>query len=154
MLGTYALRSGYYDAYYRGAQIRPLISATSTLPFSRSICSHADHADSCVCIRREGEPIDMYLGDVSRCLVTSPGCRGISVPCGLNDRRSPDRRAAAWQAARRGTLLRGAPWIEASVGLGDRRPKRCRGQGGARYENARRDVTLRSPGAPPDLGTG
>ena len=87
MLGTYALSSGYYDAYYGQAQkVRTLIARD----FERGLrpgrrAGLADHADHRVPDRRAGRRPD---GDVPQptCAPsrpTWPASPAISVPCGL-----------------------------------------------------------------------
>jgi aspartyl-tRNA(Asn)/glutamyl-tRNA(Gln) amidotransferase subunit A len=86
MLGTYALSSGYYDAYYLKAQkVRTLVRRdyeqvfndvdvlatpiTPTPPFK--IGEMAD------------DPLTMYLGDVYTIPLNLAGVTGISIPCGF-----------------------------------------------------------------------
>ena len=87
MLGTYALSSGYYDAYYRKAQkVRTVMSAEFDAVFAK--------VDALVCPTsptvaftqgaRE-DPLAMYLCDVLTLPVNLAGLPGISVPCGLSD---------------------------------------------------------------------
>ena len=108
MLGTYALRSGYYDAYYKKAQqVRDAHQARLRRRRSRSVRRdrHADHADAGVPARREASATrsHMYLADIfTRRAATSPGSRRCRVPCGFTEARPADRPAAARPAARRG----------------------------------------------------
>jgi aspartyl-tRNA(Asn)/glutamyl-tRNA(Gln) amidotransferase subunit A len=87
MLGTYALSSGYYDAYYRKAQkVRTVIAEEFEAVFEK--------VDALVCPTsptvaftqgaRE-DPIAMYLCDVLTIPVNLAGLPGISLPCGLSD---------------------------------------------------------------------
>ncbi|HEV7465872.1 MAG TPA: Asp-tRNA(Asn)/Glu-tRNA(Gln) amidotransferase subunit GatA, partial [Candidatus Dormibacteraeota bacterium] len=85
MLGTYALSSGYYDAYYRKAQkVRTLISEEFARVFER--------VDAIVCptspvtafpLGTRSDPLSMYLLDVLTVPVNLAGLPGISVPCGM-----------------------------------------------------------------------
>jgi aspartyl-tRNA(Asn)/glutamyl-tRNA(Gln) amidotransferase subunit A len=87
MLGTYALSSGYYDAYYRRAQkVRTLIA--------REFDSVFDTVDALVCPTSPKvafvtgaiqEPLEMYLNDALTIPVNLAGLPGISVPCGFSD---------------------------------------------------------------------
>jgi aspartyl-tRNA(Asn)/glutamyl-tRNA(Gln) amidotransferase subunit A len=88
ILGTYALSSGYYDAYYGKAQkVRTLI----TRDFDRAF----EHADVLVSPTapttafRLGEKVDdplaMYLNDLATIPANLSGVPGISVPSGLAD---------------------------------------------------------------------
>ncbi len=85
MLGTYALSSGYYDAYYRKAQkVRTLISEEFSRVFER--------VDAIVCptspvtafpLGTHSDPLSMYLLDVLTVPVNLAGLPGVSVPCGM-----------------------------------------------------------------------
>jgi len=87
MLGTYALSSGYYDAYYRQAQkVRTLIAEE----FDRAF----EGADALVCPTSpivafpkgdKSDPLSMYLCDVLTLPVNLAGLPGISIPCGLSE---------------------------------------------------------------------
>ena len=87
MLGTYALSSGYYDAYYRKAQkVRTLIAEEFDRAFER--------VDALVCPTSpivafpkgaRSDPLSMYLCDVLTLPVNLAGLPGISVPCGLSE---------------------------------------------------------------------
>jgi len=101
MLGTYALSSGYYDAYYRQAQkVRTLIAEE----FDRAF----ESVDALVCPTSpivafpkgdKSDPLSMYLCDVLTIPVNLAGLPGISIPCGLSQGcrsgcRSSDRGSA------------------------------------------------------------
>jgi len=87
MLGTYALSSGYYDAYYRKAQkVRTVIAEEFDRVF--------EQVDALVCPTSptvaftqgaRSDPLAMYLCDVLTIPVNLAGLPGISVPCGLAD---------------------------------------------------------------------
>ncbi len=122
MLGTYALSSGYYDAYYRRAQkVRTLIAREFDTVF--------ESVDALVCPTSPKvafttgaiqDPVEMYLNDALTIPVNLAGLPGISVPCGFSDGlpvglqviapRLHDARvfqvAAAYQAATAWHLLR------------------------------------------------
>ncbi|MEK7141087.1 MAG: amidase family protein, partial [Patescibacteria group bacterium] len=86
MIGTYALSSGYYDAYYKtAAKVRTLIKkdfddvfskvdvlvapTSPTLPFNIGEKSH--------------DPVAMYLSDIFLCPVNIAGIPSLNVPCGF-----------------------------------------------------------------------
>lgn len=88
MLGTYALSSGYYDAYYVKAQkVRTLIKQDFDLAF--------EHVDAIVAPTsptvafemgsRTDDPYAMYLADVFTIPANMAGIPGISLPCGFSD---------------------------------------------------------------------
>jgi aspartyl-tRNA(Asn)/glutamyl-tRNA(Gln) amidotransferase subunit A len=87
MLGTYALSSGYYDAYYLQAlKVRRLISNDFAQAFTQVDCIVTP--TSPVVAWNIGEKIDdplsMYLSDICTVSVNVAGLPGISVPCGLS----------------------------------------------------------------------
>ncbi|HEY3356488.1 MAG TPA: Asp-tRNA(Asn)/Glu-tRNA(Gln) amidotransferase subunit GatA [Polyangia bacterium] len=86
MLGTYVLRAGYYDAYYRKAQqVRTLIRDDFTAAFAR--CDVIATPTSPVAAFRLGEriadPLAMYLADVDTISCNLAGLPGLSLPCGF-----------------------------------------------------------------------
>jgi aspartyl-tRNA(Asn)/glutamyl-tRNA(Gln) amidotransferase subunit A len=86
MLGTYALSSGYYDAYYLKAQkIRTLIKLDFDQAFERFDVLAAPTSPS-VAFRlgaRVDDPFAMYLSDVCTLPANLAGLPGLSLPCGL-----------------------------------------------------------------------
>ncbi len=88
ILGTYALSSGYYDAYYGQAQkVRTLISRDFDAAFERADVLVSPTAPTTAF--RIGEKIDdplaMYLNDLATIPANLSGVPGISVPSGLAD---------------------------------------------------------------------
>src|SRR5262249_22196378 len=86
MLGTYALRAGYYDAYYLRAQkVRALIKRDFDRAFER--CDVIATPTSPVVAFRLGEkvadPLAMYLADIYTISCNLAGLPGLSVPCGF-----------------------------------------------------------------------
>jgi aspartyl-tRNA(Asn)/glutamyl-tRNA(Gln) amidotransferase subunit A len=86
MLGTYALSSGYYDAYYGSAQkVRTLI----TRDFERSfgsvdvIISPTTPTTAFPIGERADDPMAMYLADLCTIPANLAGNSAMSVPCGL-----------------------------------------------------------------------
>jgi aspartyl-tRNA(Asn)/glutamyl-tRNA(Gln) amidotransferase subunit A len=87
MLGTYALSSGYYDAYYLKAQkVRTLIKRDFDEAFSK--CDAIVGATSPIVAFPIGskteDPLSMYLCDVLTLGGNLAGLPGISVPCGTS----------------------------------------------------------------------
>ncbi|MGD9818729.1 MAG: Asp-tRNA(Asn)/Glu-tRNA(Gln) amidotransferase subunit GatA [Desulfomonilaceae bacterium] len=87
MLGTYALSSGYYDAYYlKAAKIRTLITNDFKKAFESCDAIFCPTAPSPAF--RLGEKIDdpmqMYLTDVFTIPVNMAGLPGISIPAGFS----------------------------------------------------------------------
>jgi aspartyl-tRNA(Asn)/glutamyl-tRNA(Gln) amidotransferase subunit A len=87
MLGTYALSSGYYDAYYLRAQkVRTLIRRDFDEAF-RSCDVVAGPVAPTVAFRlgeRTDDPLRMYLADVFTITCNLAALPGLSVPCGLD----------------------------------------------------------------------
>jgi len=87
MLGTYALSSGYYDAYYlRGQKVRTLIKNDLDEVFKD--CDVIMTPTSPTVAFKVGEkisdPLSMYLSDIYTIPANLAGIPAISVPCGLS----------------------------------------------------------------------
>jgi len=92
MLGTYALSSGYYDAYYKKAQqVRTLIKNDFEAAFS-SVDLIATPTTPTAAFKRgekTGDPLQMYLADIFTISVNLAGVPGISIPCGFTSGNLP-----------------------------------------------------------------
>ena len=88
MLGTYALSSGYYDAYYLKAQkVRTLIKQDFDHAFAScdAIVSATSPTVAFPIGSRTQDPLSMYLCDVLTLGGNLAGLPGISVPCGMSE---------------------------------------------------------------------
>ncbi|WP_405094721.1 Asp-tRNA(Asn)/Glu-tRNA(Gln) amidotransferase subunit GatA [Micromonospora sp. NBC_01412] len=88
MLGTYALSSGYYDAYYGQAQkVRTLITRDFTAAFEQvdALISPTTPFVAFPIGARTADPYQMYLADLYTIPTNLYGGPGISVPCGLSE---------------------------------------------------------------------
>jgi aspartyl-tRNA(Asn)/glutamyl-tRNA(Gln) amidotransferase subunit A len=88
MLGTYALSTGYYDAYYVKAQkVRTLIKRDFDQAFERcdAIVSATSPTVAFPIGAKTQDPLSMYLCDVFTYGGNLAGLPGISVPCGMSD---------------------------------------------------------------------
>ncbi len=88
MLGTYALSSGYYDAYYGQAQkVRTLITRDFTAAFEQVdvLISPTTPFVAFPFGSRTSDPYQMYLADLFTIPTNLYGGPGISVPCGLSE---------------------------------------------------------------------
>jgi aspartyl-tRNA(Asn)/glutamyl-tRNA(Gln) amidotransferase subunit A len=88
MLGTYALSSGYYDAYYLKAQkVRTLIKRDFDSAFEKcdAIVSATSPTVAFPIGSKTKDPLAMYLCDVLTLGGNLAGLPGISVPCGLSE---------------------------------------------------------------------
>ncbi len=87
MLGTYALSSGYYDAYYLRAQkVRTLIRMDFQKAFSEYDVLLGPTAPT-VAFRageRTSDPLSMYLSDVCTIPINLAGIPAVSIPCGFS----------------------------------------------------------------------
>ncbi len=91
ILGTYALSSGYYDAYYGSAQkIRTLIIQDYAKAFAQAdvLVSPTAPTTAFKIGEKSDDPIAMYLGDVATIPVNLAGICGMSLPAGLADEDS------------------------------------------------------------------
>lgn len=89
ILGTYALSSGYYDAYYGSAQkVRTLIKRDFDAAFATAdvLVSPSTPTTAFRIGERTADPLAMYKADLCTIPSNLAGNCGISVPCGL----SPD----------------------------------------------------------------
>jgi len=86
MLGTYALSSGYYDAYYgKAQQVRTLIGRDFDAAFDQVdvLVSPTTPTTAFLIGERVDDPIAMYLADLCTIPSDLAGNAAISVPCGL-----------------------------------------------------------------------
>ena len=88
MLGTYALSSGYYDAYYLKAQrARTLIRQDFDRVFQDvdALVTPTSPVTAFKIGEKTGDPVQMYLIDVCTLPVNIAGLPGLSVPCGFSN---------------------------------------------------------------------
>ncbi len=92
MLGTYALSSGYYDAYYlKALKVRNLIRGDFTAAFEKCDCVMMPVAPTTAFKIGEkvNDPLQMYLSDIYTISANLAGIPGISIPCGMDDQNLP-----------------------------------------------------------------
>jgi aspartyl-tRNA(Asn)/glutamyl-tRNA(Gln) amidotransferase subunit A len=88
ILGTYALSSGYYDAYYGSAQkVRTLITQDFTQAFTKAdvLVSPTCPTTAFKIGEKANDPLAMYLNDIATIPVNMAGIGGMSLPAGLAD---------------------------------------------------------------------
>ena len=88
MLGTYALSSGYYDAYYVKAQkVRTLIKQDFDRAWEQvdAIVAPTSPTVAFPLGARTDDPYQMYLADVFTIPANMAGIPGVAVPCGFSD---------------------------------------------------------------------
>ena len=88
MIGTYALSTGYYDAYYRKAQqIRRLISEDFNKAFHDVdyILGPTTPEPAFRIGEKMDDPVTMYLSDIYTISVNLAGIPAVSIPCGIHN---------------------------------------------------------------------
>jgi aspartyl-tRNA(Asn)/glutamyl-tRNA(Gln) amidotransferase subunit A len=126
MIGTYALSSGYYDAYFlKASKVRTLIKedylkafekvdllagpTTPTLPFRLG--------------EKTADPLEMYLSDVYTVTANLAGIPGLSMPCGFSDEGLPIGLQLLGPHFQEGRLLRAAHALEVELDLHPHAPE-------------------------------
>jgi aspartyl-tRNA(Asn)/glutamyl-tRNA(Gln) amidotransferase subunit A len=119
MLGTYALSSGYYDAYYGRAQkVRTKIAQDFREAFERCDLIVTPTAPT-VAFRlgeKTADPLEMYLQDVCTVPMSLAGIPAISIPNGLSD-GLPTGFQLAGPAFSENRLLDAAHVLEQAIGF-------------------------------------
>jgi aspartyl-tRNA(Asn)/glutamyl-tRNA(Gln) amidotransferase subunit A len=128
MIGTYALSSGYYDAYYvRALQTRKLIRRDFDKAFEKCdvILSPTTPTPAFKRGEKTGDPLQMYLCDVFTVSANIAGIPGISIPCGFTsgDHPLPIGLQLLGPTFSESTLLRAARMYEAATTWHQARPK-------------------------------
>jgi aspartyl-tRNA(Asn)/glutamyl-tRNA(Gln) amidotransferase subunit A len=109
MLGTYALSSGYYDAYFlKAARVRQLIKEDFDRAFEQVevLFSPTTPTPAFRIGEKTGDPLSMYLSDIFTISCNLAGVAGLSLPCGFTRGGLPigmQLMAGRWQDA---TLVR------------------------------------------------
>jgi aspartyl-tRNA(Asn)/glutamyl-tRNA(Gln) amidotransferase subunit A len=88
MIGTYALSSGYYEAYYGTAQkVRTKIAQDFAAAFEKVdfVVSPTSATVAFKLGERTQDPLAMYLSDYYTVPMPLAGIPAISIPCGLSD---------------------------------------------------------------------
>jgi aspartyl-tRNA(Asn)/glutamyl-tRNA(Gln) amidotransferase subunit A len=127
MIGTYALSSGYYDAYYGKAQrVRTMIRNEHAEVFEKFdlIVSPTSPTVAFKLGEKAGNPLAMYLND----LLTIPSCMaglpGLNIPAGLSEGLPVGLQLIGPQFSEN-TLFRAAHALERAIGF-DGVPERLR----------------------------
>jgi aspartyl-tRNA(Asn)/glutamyl-tRNA(Gln) amidotransferase subunit A len=92
MIGTYALSSGYYDAYYvRAQKVRSLIKRDFDEAFTKCdvILCPTSPTPAFKAGEKTGDPLQMYLCDVFTVTCNIAGIAGLSMPCGFTSGEKP-----------------------------------------------------------------
>jgi aspartyl-tRNA(Asn)/glutamyl-tRNA(Gln) amidotransferase subunit A len=92
MLGTYALSSGYYDAYYlKALKVRNLIRQDFTKAFASADCVMMPVSPTTAFKigEKTDDPLQMYLADMYTLAANLAGVPGLSLPCGFDGQGLP-----------------------------------------------------------------
>jgi aspartyl-tRNA(Asn)/glutamyl-tRNA(Gln) amidotransferase subunit A len=130
MLGTYALSSGYYDAYYLKAQkVRTLIKQD----FDQAFKSSAGKTVDMIVVptaptpafrigEKTQDPLQMYLSDIFTISVNLAGIPAISLPCGFSKAGLPIGMQILGRPFDEETILRAAYAYEQATDWHKRKP--------------------------------
>jgi aspartyl-tRNA(Asn)/glutamyl-tRNA(Gln) amidotransferase subunit A len=126
MLGTYALSSGYYDAYYLRAQrVRAEMRREFDAAFAGGIDAIVSPTTPTVAFRlgeKTSDPISMYLSDVYTVPANLAALPAISVPCGAGEDGMPVGLQLMCAAFDEATMFAIARAYELAAGWSSRRP--------------------------------
>lgn len=126
MLGTYALSSGYYEAYYKKAQqVRTLIRRDFEDAF-RTVDLIVTPTSPTAAFRvgeKADDPLKMYLSDIFTISVNLAGVPGISVPCGFTPDNLPIGMQLIGKHFDEATILKVAYAYEQSTEWHKRKPQ-------------------------------
>ena len=118
MLGTYALSSGYYEAYYAKAQaVRTLICQDFSAAFKEVdlIVTPVTPTPAFKLGEKSEDPLQMYLSDIYTISVNLAGVPAMSLPCGFSKGGLPIGLQLIGRAFEEETLLRAAHAYEQST---------------------------------------
>ena len=125
MLGTYALSSGYYDAYYlKALKVRTLIKQDFDRAFEKYdiLVTPTTPTTAFEIGEKVADPLAMYQSDILTVPVNMAGIPAISVPCGFSDGLPVGLQIIAKPFAE-DTLLKAAYAYECHRGLEVQYPK-------------------------------
>jgi len=115
MLGTYALSSGYYDAYYKKAQqVRTLIRRDFEKAWKKVdlLISPTCPTTAFEFGSKVDDPLSMYLMDIATITANLAGIPGMSLPCGMDSNNMPVGLQMLGPVLSEETLLRAAYQFE------------------------------------------
>jgi aspartyl-tRNA(Asn)/glutamyl-tRNA(Gln) amidotransferase subunit A len=124
MLGSYALSSGYYDAYYlKALKVRRLIANDFDNIFRDFdvIVSPTTPTTAFKLGEQSGDPLTLYMNDILTVPVNMAGLPGISIPCGF-DNGLPIGMQIIGKAFDEGTLFKAAYGFEQNTAYHTMKP--------------------------------
>ena len=125
MLGTYALSSGYYDAYYKKAQqVRTIIRNDFDSAFEKYdvILTPTAPTTAFPIGSKTTDPLQMYLEDICTVSINIASVPAISIPCGFDGAGMPIGMQLIGRAFSESTLLRAAFAFEQNTDVHTVRP--------------------------------
>lgn len=125
MLGTYALSSGYYDAYYKKAQqLRRLIANDFNKAFEDVdiLVSPTCPTTAFDLNSRADNPLEMYLTDIATIGSNLVGSPALSMPCGFDSEGMPVGLQVIAKTLNEQVLLQSAWALEQELGISGKRP--------------------------------
>jgi aspartyl-tRNA(Asn)/glutamyl-tRNA(Gln) amidotransferase subunit A len=125
MLGTYALSSGYYDAYYlKASKVRALIRRDFEEAFKTVDCvvCPTSPTPAFKLGEKTADPLQMYLSDIYTISANLASIPGISIPCGFTKAGLPIGMQILGKHFDEATLLRVARAFERETDYHTRRP--------------------------------
>lgn len=126
MLGTYALSSGYYDAYYKKAlQVRTLIQNGFNEAFAKYdlVLGPTAPTTAYKIGEKADNPLEMYLGDIYTVSVNIAGLPGLVVPCGFDSSNLPVGLQLIGKPFDESTLLQVGYTFEQNTDFHKRKPR-------------------------------
>jgi aspartyl-tRNA(Asn)/glutamyl-tRNA(Gln) amidotransferase subunit A len=114
-LGTYALSTGYYDAYYKKAQqVRRLLAEEFLRAFAEvdAIVTPTSPIPAFKLGEKTGDPLAMYLADIYTVTASLAGICGVTVPCGATKAGLPVGMQVLAAHMNEGTAFRVARAVE------------------------------------------
>ena len=125
MLGTYALSSGYYDAYYKKAQqLRRLIAQDFDKAFKEVdiLVSPTCPTTAFDLNSKANNPLEMYLTDIATIASNLMGGPALSMPCGFDKDNMPIGIQIIADKLNEKILLNSAYKLERELGIYNQRP--------------------------------
>jgi len=123
LIGTYALSSGYYDAYYKKAsQVRTLIKDDFSTAFTECdlVVSPVTPTPAWKIGENADDPLAVYLSDILTISANLAGIPGLSVPCGFSGDGLPIGMQMQAAHFNEEILLRAAWNLEQRAGIKER----------------------------------
>lgn len=127
MLGTYALSSGYYDAYYlKASKVRRMIKQDYDQAFEKVdlILGPTTPTTAFKIGEHSKDALAMYLADIYTVSANLAGVPAISIPCGISDEGLPIGMQLQARSFDECSLLQAAHQFQTETDWHQRRPQR------------------------------